>query len=116
MESIYRGVMQKGKEKNHNWNVYQKQVKFPKNILIFFYFPFSLFFRGLVRIWHWKFYIEVPLSEMVASFTWSTAFGFTYEMISWNRSTTTNIIMIIMEVRIYYVPWFQRMLFCVITC
>ena len=32
MESNDRGVMQKGKEKNHNWNIYQKQVKFPKNI------------------------------------------------------------------------------------
>lgn len=26
------GLMQKGKEKNHNGNIYQKQVKFPKNI------------------------------------------------------------------------------------
>lgn len=71
----------------------------------------SFFFSGTGQsLPLWKCYTEA-LPGRVTSFTWSTASDFSLELISNENSSTTITIIIIMGVRIYYVPIFSKTLF-----
>lgn len=78
--------------------------------------PFPSFLGQWSELVMIKMYTEAPLSAWGSHFTWSTASGFTFEVISpGNSSTTTISFIIIMGVNIY-VPLFQRTFFSIITC
>lgn len=107
MELNYREKNVKGKRETQFKNLKNKLNSNEGHFMT----SFPSFFSGTGQsLPLWKCYTEA-LPGRVTSFTWSTASDFSLELISNENSSTTITIIIIMGVRIYYVPIFSKTLF-----